>query len=77
VLSTNLFGKAGNGYKSFRTKGFDKFPRTGLPEYFDSVASYDNFPDTLKKPTVSTTLRKYGGIYVYIPFMTRSKVFVT
>jgi carboxylate-amine ligase len=21
------------GYKSFRTKGFDKFPRTGLPEY--------------------------------------------
>jgi carboxylate-amine ligase len=37
------------GYKSFRTKVFDKFPRTGLPEYFDSVASYDNFLDTLVK----------------------------
>jgi carboxylate-amine ligase len=59
------------GYKSFRTKGFDKFPRTGLPEYFDSVASYDNFLDTLVKPIVLTTLRKYGGIYVYIPFTTQ------
>lgn len=37
------------GYKSFRTKVFDKFPRTGLPEYFDSVASYDNFLETLVK----------------------------
>jgi carboxylate-amine ligase len=30
-----------------RTKVFDKFPRTGLPEYFESVASYDNFLETL------------------------------
>lgn len=37
------------GYKSFRTKVFDKFPRTGLPEYFDSVQSYDNYLDTLVK----------------------------
>jgi carboxylate-amine ligase len=47
ALSTNSpFGKA-DGYKSFRTKVFDKFPRTGLPEYFESVASYDNFLETL------------------------------
>jgi glutamate---cysteine ligase / carboxylate-amine ligase len=30
-------------------KVFDKFPRTGLPEYFDSVQSYDNFLETLVK----------------------------
>lgn len=51
ALSTNSpFWEGRNtGYKSFRTKVFDKFPRTGLPEYFDSVASYDNFLDTLVK----------------------------
>jgi carboxylate-amine ligase len=48
ALSTNSpFGKADIPAKSFRTKVFDKFPRTGLPEYFESVASYDNFLETL------------------------------
>jgi carboxylate-amine ligase len=49
ALSTNSpFWEGRNtGYKSFRTKVFDKFPRTGLPEYFDSVQSYDL--DTLVK----------------------------
>lgn len=37
------------GYKSYRTKVFDKFPRTGLPEYFDSLSSYDNYLETLVK----------------------------
>lgn len=51
ALSTNSpFWEGRNtGYKSFRTKVFDKFPRTGLPEYFDSVQSYDNFLETLVK----------------------------
>ncbi|WNM18159.1 carboxylate-amine ligase [Flavobacterium capsici] len=51
ALSTNSpFWEGRNtGYKSFRTKVFDKFPRTGLPEYFDSVQAYDNFLDTLVK----------------------------
>jgi len=51
ALSTNSpFWEGRNtGYKSFRTKVFDKFPRTGLPEYFDSVQSYDNYLDTLVK----------------------------
>ena len=51
ALSTNspFWEGRQTGYKSFRTKVFDKFPRTGLPEYFDSVASYDNFLDTLVK----------------------------
>jgi carboxylate-amine ligase len=51
ALSTNSpFWEGRNtGYKSFRTKVFDKFPRTGLPEYFDSLQSYDKFLDTLVK----------------------------
>lgn len=51
ALSTNSpFWEGRNtGFKSFRTKVFDKFPRTGLPEYFDSVASYDNYLETLVK----------------------------
>ena len=31
------------GLKSFRTKVFDRFPRTGMPEYFDSPAEFDDF----------------------------------
>lgn len=51
ALSTNSpFWEGRNtGYKSFRTKVFDKFPRTGLPEYFDCVSSYDNYLETLVK----------------------------
>jgi carboxylate-amine ligase len=43
ALSTNSLGRKTYRLQSFRTKVFDKFPRTGLPEYFESVASYDNF----------------------------------
>ena len=51
ALSTNspFWESRNTGYKSFRTKVFDKFPRTGLPEYFDSVAAYDNYLETLVK----------------------------
>jgi carboxylate-amine ligase len=51
ALSTNspFWEGRQTGYKSFRTKVFDKFPRTGLPEYFDSVSSYDNYLETLVK----------------------------
>lgn len=51
ALSTNspFWQGRKTGYKSYRTKVFDKFPRTGLPEYFDSVAAYDNFLETLVK----------------------------
>ncbi|WP_100628152.1 carboxylate-amine ligase [Algoriphagus formosus] len=37
------------GFKAFRAKIFAKFPRTGLPEYFDSVQSYDNYLEILVK----------------------------
>ncbi|MDO8967442.1 MAG: carboxylate-amine ligase [Algoriphagus sp.] len=51
ALTTNSpFWEGRNtGFKAFRAKVFAKFPRTGLPEYFDSVQSYDNFLETLVK----------------------------
>lgn len=51
ALSTNSpFWEGRNtGFKSFRTKVFDKFPRTGIPDHFDSVAEYDNYINLLIK----------------------------
>lgn len=45
ALSTNSpFWEGRNtGFKSFRTKVFDKFPRTGIPEAFQSIEEYDNY----------------------------------
>ena len=37
------------GFKSYRSKVFDKFPRTGIPPYFASVAEYDEFVNLLVK----------------------------
>jgi carboxylate-amine ligase len=37
------------GFKSYRIKVFERFPRTGIPEYFGSVAEYDNFIKLLVK----------------------------
>jgi carboxylate-amine ligase len=51
ALSTNSPFWEGRltGYKSFRTKVFDKFPRTGIPEYFESIEAYDNYVKLLVK----------------------------
>ncbi len=51
ALSTNSpFWEGRNtGYKSFRTKVFERFPRTGLPEHFSSAAEYDAYIETLIK----------------------------
>lgn len=45
ALSTNSpFWEGRNtGYKSFRTKVFDRFPRTGIPDFFNSAAEYDSY----------------------------------
>ncbi len=51
ALSTNSpFWEGRNtGFKSFRTKVFDKFPRTGIPDYFESIEEYDNYIKLLVK----------------------------
>lgn len=37
------------GFKSFRTKVFDKFPRTGIPDDFDDWDDYKNYINLLIK----------------------------
>jgi carboxylate-amine ligase len=51
ALSTNSPFWEGRltGFKSFRTKVFDKFPRTGIPDYFDSYSAYENYVNLLIK----------------------------
>lgn len=51
ALSTNSpFWEGRNtGFKSFRTKVFDKFPRTGIPDYFADASQFDNFVALLVK----------------------------
>ncbi|MEO8147392.1 MAG: carboxylate-amine ligase [Bacteroidia bacterium] len=51
ALSTNSpFWEGRNtGFKSFRTKVFDKFPRTGIPDFFESIEEYDNYVKLLVK----------------------------
>ena len=51
ALSTNspFWESRNTGYKSYRSKVFDKFPRTGIPDYFESIEAYDNFIKLLIK----------------------------
>jgi len=51
ALSTNspFWESRETGFKSFRSKIFDKFPRTGIPPYFGSVADHDEFVNLLVK----------------------------
>jgi carboxylate-amine ligase len=51
ALSTNSpFWEGRNtGFKSFRTKIFDKFPRTGIPGIFHSIEEYQNYINLLTK----------------------------
>ena len=60
ALSTNSPFWEGRitGYKSFRTKVFDKFPRTGIPETFESIEAYDNFVKLLVKTNCIDNAKK-------------------
>lgn len=60
ALSTNSpFWEGRNtGFKSFRTKVFDKFPRTGIPDYFGSIAEYDNYIELLIKTNCIDNAKK-------------------
>lgn len=46
------------GYKSYRTKIFDKFPRTGIPDYFESIEAYDNYIELLIKTNCIDNAKK-------------------
>lgn len=60
ALSTNspFWEGRQTGYKSFRTKVFDKFPRTGIPEAFESIEAYDNYIKLLVKTNCIDNAKK-------------------
>ncbi|MGI8951667.1 MAG: carboxylate-amine ligase [Chitinophagaceae bacterium] len=60
ALSTNSPFWEGRltGYKSFRTKVFDKFPRTGIPDFFESIEAYENFVNLLIKTNCIDNAKK-------------------
>jgi glutamate---cysteine ligase / carboxylate-amine ligase len=60
ALSTNspFWEGRETGYKSYRTKVFDKFPRTGIPESFESIEAYDNFIKLLMKTNCIDNAKK-------------------
>ncbi len=60
ALSTNspFWEGRKTGYKSFRTKVFDKFPRTGIPDFFESIESYDNYVKLLVKTNCIDNAKK-------------------
>lgn len=60
ALSTNSpFWEGRNtGFKSYRSKVFDKFPRTGIPDYFESIEEYDNYIALLVKTNCIDNAKK-------------------
>jgi glutamate---cysteine ligase / carboxylate-amine ligase len=60
ALSTNspFWEGRSTGYKSFRSKVFDKFPRTGIPDAFESIEAYDNFVKLLIKTNCIDNAKK-------------------
>src|SRR6201995_410804 len=60
ALSTNSPFWEGRmtGYKSFRTKVFDKFPRTGIPDAFESIEAYDSYVKLLIKTNCIDNAKK-------------------
>ena len=51
ALSTNSPFWVGRdtGFKSYRIKVWDRFPRTGIPDYFNSIGEHDDFIKLLVK----------------------------
>ncbi len=73
ALSTNSpfwLGK-NTGFKSYRSKVFDRFPRTGIPDYFGSLAEYDNYINLLVKTKCIDNAKKiWWDIRVHPMFKT-------
>lgn len=60
ALSTNSPFWEGRitGYKSYRTKVFDKFPRTGIPDFFESIEAYESYVKLLVKTNCIDNAKK-------------------
>lgn len=60
ALSTNspFWIGRNTGFKSYRQEVFVKFPRTGIPSYFNSVGEFDSYVDLLVKTKTIDNAKK-------------------
>jgi len=60
ALSTNspFWLSMDTGLKSYRCKVFDKFPRTNIPDYFNSYGEYERFVNLLVKTNCIDNAKK-------------------
>ncbi|CAN5572942.1 carboxylate-amine ligase [soil metagenome] len=60
ALSTNspFWLGRNTGFKSYRTKVFDKFPRTGIPDVYNSLAEYESYLKLLIKTNCIDNAKK-------------------
>lgn len=60
ALSTNspFWLGMNTGFKSYRCKVFDRFPRTNIPDYFPSWGEYENFINLLVKTNCIDNAKK-------------------
>jgi carboxylate-amine ligase len=60
ALSTNspFWLGQNTGFKSYRIKIFENFPRTGIPDYFNSIAEYDDYVNLLVKTNCIDNAKK-------------------
>ena len=61
------------GLKGYRLKVFERFPRTGIPDAFESLSEYEDYCKLLVKTGCIDNRRKSGGTFGCIRFSTRSK----
>lgn len=73
ALSTNspFWIGRNTGFKSYRSKVFDRFPRTGIPDFFMSLSEYDNYVKLLIKTNCIDDAKKiWWDIRVHPHFQT-------
>lgn len=60
ALSTNspFWLGRNTGFKSYRVKVFERFPRTGIPDVFESLAEYHSYLDLLVKTNCIDNAKK-------------------
>ena len=51
---------------------FERFPRTGIPDAFESLSEYDDYLACSWRPAASIMRRKFGGTSAFIRFSTPS-----
>ena len=62
------------GYKGYRAKVFENFPRTGIPDAFSSYSEFENYVSLLVRTNcIDNAKKRFGGTSARIPSSTPSK----